>query len=148
MLKVIISSPLLLTKHMMKRRHCFLVAFAGSYRQISGQLQATRVGRDQKVFRNGQKQITKKRKKFFTPGQPPKRPDRGRRTLFKDKVSGKQHRGSSTDLTKRVTCYRCGKEGHMSKHCTEEPLPTWRDKRVLPAKKKSFFQFHDHANPT
>ena len=31
---------------------CFLTAYAGSYREVRGQLQATRVGRDQKVVQN------------------------------------------------------------------------------------------------
>ena len=54
----------------------FLVAFANTYREVRGQLQASRVGRDQKVFNNNTKQTyDSRRRKFFVPGRGPKRPN-------------------------------------------------------------------------
>ena len=74
-----------------------LMTFAGTYREVRGRLQATRVGRDRKTF--GKKGSSKKgsgkskgkgrdRPKFWS-RKPPKRVQTSRQTIFKDKVGGK-----------------------------------------------------------
>ena len=70
----------------------FLTAWAGSYKEVRGQLQATRTGREQKVVKKrvGDKGGSKGRikvavkKKFFKPGTKPKRTFPHKRTPFKD----------------------------------------------------------------
>ena len=98
----------------------FLCAFAGTYREVRGKLQATRIGRDQKVFT---KKPFLKKKPFFKPGSAPRKPRPDRKTLFKDKAGGKNSRGTTNDLLKRTKCFRCGKLGHMSRNCKSPTAP-------------------------
>ena len=86
----------------------FLTVWAGSYREVRGRLQATRKGRDQKVVRKpkgggkGKSKFSVK-KKFFKPGQQPRRAFPDKKTPFKDKVHGKSHMGHSSP----ILCENC-----------------------------------------
>ena len=93
---------------------CFLSAWAGSYKEIRGQLQATRKGHDQKVVGRakgggkGGKSSMKfsVKSKFFKPGSAPRGVLTDRKTPFKDKVGGKNFRGTGKQLMDRTKCFR------------------------------------------
>ena len=124
----------------------YLCSFAGTYREVRGQLQATRVGREQKVFNKVKKGHLKgdgkgqRNRPFFKPGQKPRATFPDKRTVFKDKVGGKVSRGPPKEMMKRVKCFRCGKQGHMSRDCKSGAVSSG-SKPPHDTPSRSFFQF-------
>ena len=121
----------------------YLCAFAGSYREVRGALQATRVGRDQKVVKKSflKSKPPFKKKPFFKPGQAPKRSFPDRSTPYKDKVGGKPTRGPTSDLLKKTKCFKCGKMGHMQRQCTSTEGGKGGKSMGSASGSKHFFQF-------
>ena len=116
----------------------WLCAFAGTYREVRGQLQATRIGRDQKVVKTkGSSKGPPRKKTFFKPGSAPKRANPEKPTAFKKKVGGTTKRGTTSDLKKRTKCFRCGKLGHMARDCKSDP----KSSVSKPKGSGAFFQF-------
>ena len=64
-----------------------------------------------------------------------------RKTVFKDKVSGKMSRGTASDLRKKTRCFRCGKLGHISRDCKSEPSGGKGEQKGSSSGSKHFFQF-------
>ncbi len=120
----------------------FLCAFAGTYREVRGALQATRIGRDQKIVQKRQakgKSKGKRKGRDIKPGQASRKPINIKiRTSFKDKVGGSSSRGTATELLKRTKCYKCGKLGHVQRNCKQDAAPGAKSPS---APVKTYFQF-------
>ena len=99
-----------------------LLAFGSMYRDSRKALAATRTGRDQKIVVKSKKFKTKKRafvakgkrSKVFK-GKKPKFPKKQVTPFARFDKQGR--RGTKKQMMEKVTCYRCGKKGHMSRNC-------------------------------
>ena len=109
-----------------------IAVFAGNYREVRKDLQATRIGRDQKVVdRHNAKRKGKgkgfNRKPYFKPyssvkGKAPfKKKDK--HTPFTRRAGGTKSRGTVKQLRDKTKCYRCGEHGHISRECKKPWVP-------------------------
>ncbi len=126
-----------------------LCCFAGTYREVRGKLQATRIGRDQETFRPGKGSKVRKPKgggkgnrRPFTPGQPLRKPtDSGKTTLFKDKPEVPVIVDQLVICLSARSANRCGKLDHISRSCS---LPDTRGS--TPVRNNNFYVLNQNAS--